>query len=69
MVEVFKTDVQKVSQAKKIIALLLEHFPDNRINFDLSDCDRVLRIEGDEFDADRIITLVTAHGFACNVLD
>jgi hypothetical protein len=69
MVEVFKTNVQGVSQAKKLVALLLEHFPDNRINFDLHDCDKILRIEGEHFEAQHIIMLVTENGFMCNVLD
>jgi hypothetical protein len=69
MVEVFKTNVQRISQAKKIVALLLEHFPDNRINFDLHDCDKVLRIEGKNFEVQHIIMLVNENGFICNVLE
>jgi hypothetical protein len=69
MVEVFKTNVQKVSQAKKLIALLFEQFPGNRINFDLNDCDKILRIEGDNFEVQRIIMLVTEKGFVCDVLE
>ena len=69
MVEVFKTNVQKVSQAKKLIALLFEQFPDNRINFDLNDCDKILRIEVDNFEVQHIIMLVTENGFMCDVLE
>jgi len=69
MVEVFKTNVQKATQARKLVALLLEHYPENRINFDLHDCDKILRIEGNNVEAHHIIMLVTENGFACDVLE
>jgi len=69
MVEVFKTNVQKTTQAKKLVALLLEHYPGNRINFDLHDCDKILRIEGNNVETQQIIMLVTENGFACDVLE
>ena len=47
MIEVFKTNVPEVCVAQNIIALLLEHFPESKINFDLHDCDKILRFEGD----------------------
>ena len=52
MVEVFKTNVEEIVQAKKIIELLLEHFPGNRINFDLHDCDKILRVEGKSLESE-----------------
>ncbi len=45
MVEIFKTDVQEVSKANRVIEKLLQQFPSYRINFDLQDCDRILRVE------------------------
>jgi hypothetical protein len=69
MIEVFKTDVKKVSQAKMIVALLIEHFPCSKINFDLKDCDKVLRVEGEHVVVDKIIMLITEKGFECAVLD
>ena len=47
MVEVFKTNVQKKTQSKTLICILSEAFPSLKINFDLSDADKVLRVEGD----------------------
>ncbi|MDB5224010.1 MAG: hypothetical protein JWN83_2677 [Chitinophagaceae bacterium] len=67
-IEVFKTNVQEASQADKILALLLEHFPGNRINFDMHDCDKVLRVEGKDFIPAKIIMLVEEHGFNCTPL-
>ena len=69
MVEVFKTNVQKKAQSKMLLCILSEAFPSFRINFDLSDCDKVLRVEGDNIEAVRIMILVKKHGFACEVLD
>ncbi|MEP7277742.1 MAG: hypothetical protein ABI813_03775 [Bacteroidota bacterium] len=65
MIEIFKTDIRKVAQMKKMVALLLQHFPDNKINIDLHDCDKVLRIEGGNFLPAAIATLVKENGFMC----
>lgn len=69
MVEVFKTNVEESDQAKKIIDLLLAHFPGNKINFDLQDCDKILRVEGKSFAPEKIMTLVMETGYACKVLE
>ena len=69
MVEVFKTNVQKKTQSKMLLSILSEAFPSFKINFDLSDCDKVLRVEGDNMEASRIMILVKEHGFRCEVLD
>ena len=69
MVEVFKTNVQEDVQAKNLVALLLHHFPDSRINFDLDDCDKILRVEGNGYVMEKVIMLVTENGFACKALD
>lgn len=69
MIEVFKTNIQELSQATRLIALLLNHFPDTKINVDLHDCDKVLRIEGHNFAPTHVMTLVREHGFMCNVLE
>lgn len=54
MVEVFKTNVQERNEATKIIQTLLEHFPNHIINFDLEDCDNILRIENPTIDLTEI---------------
>jgi hypothetical protein len=69
MVEVFKTNVQKKAQSKMLLCILSEAFPSFKINFDLSDCDKVLRVEGDNLDALPIMILVKEHGFTCEILD
>ncbi len=69
MVEAFKTNVQKKTQGKMLLCILAEAFPSFKINFDLSDCDKVLRIEGDNIEALPIMMLVKEHGFSCEVLE
>ena len=69
MVEVFKTNVQKKTQSKMLLSILSEAFPSFKINFDLSDCDKVLRVEGDNIEALPIMILVKEYGFTCEILD
>lgn len=69
MVEVFKTNVHKKAQSKMLLCILSEAFPSFKINFDLSDCDKVLRVEGDNMEASRIMILVKENGFKCEILD
>ncbi len=44
-VEIFKTNVTHNQLANKIVADFKQLYPEYRINFDLEDCDKVLRIE------------------------
>jgi hypothetical protein len=69
MVEVFKTNVQETKEADQLIDLLLQHFPGSKINFDLDDCDKILRIEGINFIAGHVMMYVKKHGFHCNLLE
>jgi hypothetical protein len=68
MIEVFKTNVQEVDQSKIIIFKLLEHFPNSRINFDLEDCDKILRVHDESISNKKIIELLNSHGYQCEVL-
>jgi hypothetical protein len=69
MVEVFKTNVKRQSQAKNLLALLRQYFPNSRINFDLDDCDKILRIQGEGCCPIKIAQLFTENGFECYRLD
>ena len=69
MIEVFKTNVQKKAQSKMLLCILSEAFPLFKINFNLSDRDKVLRVEGDNMEALPIMILVKEHGFTCEILD
>jgi hypothetical protein len=69
MVEVFKTNVGRQVEARLIIQRLIKCFPGYKINFDLKDCDKILRVEGDNIAACRIIELLQAHNFYCVPLE
>jgi len=69
LIEVFKTNVEETVHAARIVTLLLEHFPGSKINFDLHDCDKILRVEGKSFCAEKIMILVAENGFNCSVLE
>lgn len=69
MVEVYKTDVTTMELASSIVHRLLAAFPLHRINFDLHDCDNILRVEGDTICNETIISILNAHGCECHVLE
>jgi len=69
MIEVFKTNVQEECQCKIIIDTLLEHFPNSSINFDLEDCDKILRIHSASISNKKIIDLLASFGYSCEVLE
>jgi hypothetical protein len=67
--EVFKTNVCDPSDAKRMVELLREQFPHTRINFDLHDCDKILRMQGPGFTIEKVMMFVKKHGFDCCPLD
>lgn len=69
MVEVFKTNVTDIIDANRIIQSLNNIYPKHKINFDLEDCDKILRIEGVKIDNQRIINLLNEEGFGCKELE
>ncbi|SHH97356.1 hypothetical protein SAMN04488109_6378 [Chryseolinea serpens] len=68
-VEVFKTNVNESAHARQLVALLQQHFPGSRINFDLDDCDKVLRVEGHNLLAGKVMALMQEKGFHCRILE
>ncbi len=68
MIEVFKTNIQNGEDAQQVERVLLHHLPPMRINFDLDDCDRILRIEAEVISIHEIIRLLTSMNFLCEVL-
>ena len=69
MVEVFKTNVKRKTESEMLHSMLSEAFPSMKINFDLADCDKVLRVEGTEVEAIQIIGMLKQKGFQCEVLN
>ncbi|OOQ60540.1 hypothetical protein [Mucilaginibacter pedocola] len=68
MIEVFKTNVCDAGQSAKLIGIITTTFNLRRVNFELEDCDKVLRIEGAEFCPWRVIELLKLNGHHCEVL-
>ena len=69
VVEAFRTNVRTKVQGKRMLTILKEAFPLLVMNFDLADCDKVLRIEGESIEALNVISLVETHGFKCEILE
>jgi hypothetical protein len=70
MVEVFKTNVEDPEHA----AMLLRHihiiFREYTANFDLEDCDKILRVKSNNGDVEAflIIDLLSSFGFRAEIL-
>jgi len=65
MVEVFKTNITEQKQASKIIEEIQQTFPSFKINFDLEDCDNILRIENPKgnIDNELVCRLIRGVGY------
>jgi len=68
MVEVFKTNVQQHELADQLVSILRNRFTFCKINFDLEDCDKILRVEGKQIFVETIIEILNTHGLQCEVL-
>ncbi|QSW90441.1 MULTISPECIES: hypothetical protein [Flavobacterium] len=65
VVEIFKTNVEKETETNYVIAVIKRQFPSYKVNFDLEDCDKILRVEGLELQWNTIIDYVNCLGFLC----
>lgn len=68
-VEIFKTNVHEPAESKRLIGRLLAQLPGRRINFDLSDCDRILRVEGESVCTETVALILRTAGFHCELLE
>lgn len=70
IVKVFKTDVQDQLVARQIIRFLHQTLSHCRINFDLDDCDRILRIESQQGSVEEVEVqlLIARCGHFCEPL-
>jgi hypothetical protein len=69
MVEIFKTNVSDQTQADLLLYEICQIMSDCAVNFDLEDCDRILRIKYErEMDPSVLITLLNNFGFDAEVL-
>lgn len=70
MVEIFKTDVTCPAHAGVLVDIIYDTFPYYRANFDLQDCDRILRVvsPAGAIDAEGIIRLLERYGYCAGPL-
>ncbi|OIV41578.1 hypothetical protein [Flavobacterium johnsoniae] len=68
MVFVFKTNVDSISKVKKVTPKLNRLFPNSKWNFDLEDCDNILRLECKDDIIEKVVFLMKVIGFECEAL-
>lgn len=69
MIFVFKTSVKTKMQMKKLKPHIDKRLPKAKWNFDLEDCDKILRIDSEE-DIVLITTdLLNMHNYSCEELE
>lgn len=69
MVEVFKTDVESLTDASMLVVLLQKQIINSSVNFDLEDCDKVLRIEAPAISRRAVTALLKKQGYWCEPLE
>lgn len=69
MIEVFKTNVENYDQAIILLDHIHQTFADYKANFDLQDCDNILRVKSRSFvEADCLINFLKDFGIHAEVL-
>ncbi len=70
MVEVFKTTVQDHATASILVHEIQKRIISAKVNFDLEDCDRILRVEVSQnhFNWDVIIEVIQGAGYKAELL-
>ena len=66
---VFKTDVTSKRKVSKVSPLLTSFPAIQQWNFDLEDCDKVLRIVATDLHPGSVESLLHTAGFNCQVLE
>ena len=68
MIFVFKTSVKTKRQAQQLKQPIDSILPNAKWNFDLTDCDKILRIDSEENIVLKIIDLLSVHNYSCEEL-
>lgn len=70
MIEVFKTDVENNEQASMLTKQIHRIFVDYKVNFDLQDCDNILRVKSvaTSIEPECLINFLKDFGFHAEVL-
>jgi hypothetical protein len=67
-VEIFRTNITDAVLAGELLKELDFLIPQSRINFDLEDCDHVLRVESAQIKPAHIVLFMKQKGFLCECL-
>lgn len=69
-IEVFRTNVKQPAHASMLVELIHATFNSYTANFDLADCDKILRVatRGKAIQASGVLALVRRCGFEAEVL-
>ncbi|HVM86703.1 MAG TPA: hypothetical protein VMT76_00850 [Puia sp.] len=65
----FKTSVRNKKHIRQLSPLLNNLLPRSKWNFDLEDCDKILRIDSEENIVIKITDLLKMHQFYCEELE
>jgi hypothetical protein len=70
MIEVFKTNVENQAQAKMLVEEIHQTFMGYKANFDLDDCDNILRVvcTAGFMEPDLLIDFLKSFGYNAQVL-
>jgi hypothetical protein len=68
-VEVFRTNIGDSNGADRLKKELFVLYPFSRVSFDLEDCDKILRIEALNMDANQVIALGHHLGISIELLE
>jgi len=69
MIFVFKTSVKNKVQIKKLKMHIDKILPTAKWNFDLEDCDKILRVDSKENIVLAVIDLLNTHNYSCEELE
>ena len=71
MVEVFKTNVEDSSHADLLIEQIHKSYTHYTANFDLEDCDNILRVESKvlEIEPSALINVLNEFGYDAEILE
>jgi len=69
MIYVFKTSVKSKKQIRQLSPFLNNLLQQSKWNFDLEDCDKILRIDSEENIGLKITGLLSSHKFYCEELE
>ena len=69
IIEVFQTNIDSEGKAQSILAEINNLFPELVVNFDLEDCDRILRLVTPSYEyVHKVAAVLVGCGYQCEVL-